>query len=449
MPKIARPESSPKKTPKKPNQEFFLSIFQVCHFQNCLANTELKEKENDCCGPLKTVREITGTIGEVPKSVAILNRAWMKNVPQNWQRLICTEHEMLLTKQFDVAVRRGDICKSTLHKKGVSRVLKDRRRFSLAQSQDILEGDGEYAPYNLPVCKKCQENATTTAKLKLEEKNTEPQPVPDYWPPQPMEIDEPDIHMDESDDTNSLSSESDDSRDSDYEPMDDDNGNKTLPPGKEELSKLLAVHQLEGQLDSRLMTSFKRSDPSRKRKLVEYTATGIQGVLKTVTPIKESQLELFEEVVESRKVPKKISPADTFMPPDVRDKILYCNSTPVKSEKLKAKAELAAKYPCKFLAKFNRPRKKIPSDNNVYWKEKYTPYGHKEARIHFKMNGFGMAPVLRKEIRRYRVKKEVVVAIYKFVNSSEITKRTAFGGKSLVSEFLFLLIYANAYAFLC
>ena len=430
----------------------YLSIFQVCDFHGCLKkfdignNLSKKEGAVVCAGQTVVVEDLTGLVDGIPELNALLNRGWLHDTTKNRKRTICQQHRDFFTKEYFKHLRNHERCLCPCDHKGSKRNQKKIVKLNYEISSQCLAKGLPYTAFLFPVCANCL--------LHIEEKLKESGGGGGRGNPASMDIDpeppEPGPSWRSSGSSassSSSSSDEDDNRDRNYSPSeDDDNDHDDSKDGLAALNNFYQQTKKKTKVKSRLMMSYVKSDPSRKRKLQRAVADGIDSILCAISPYKQSRFELYQATVQSQRVEKKISNVPV-MPKDVMDVIDYHNFVKDRDEKIRAIATLLPRHSHAFLKLFNSPQDKaqLPNDDEVssdseddqmelddvncgrFWDPPLTYARFRAADIHRRYTGYGMAPITKKIIRRPRIKTDVVRAIYNFVTSSAIMQRTAFG----------------------
>ena len=425
-------------------------------------------------------------IEKYPEDDVILSRGNMKSTPANKEKTICENHRKALGEKFERTFNiRKMTCASLNH--GFVKVLSRKPcRVTMQASKVVIEAGGSYAPFHLPVCDRhlTQINAYRKAEDRQEEwesdainqdegqpsfeKPNDPKPMNEYGQFREQSTMEGDFdatlneddqlrqenaieeeleasldELDLADQSFSSDSTHSDPHDKDYDPKEGSSTSRSLPPNVVALNNLLIESSMTERLKAQLQMDYIKADESRKRHLQRIVAAALVSTLRAITPNKKNQLELMKDVIKKKKIEMaldEIQEEQGFMPSIIKDFMIYYNSTEDRNERLKCIAILSQYYTYAELKRYNPPRRNSQADTSesegeenvrkaetLFWKYPLTKYFFHKARLHFKLNGHGIAPVLKKQRIVHRIKPEVVEAIYSFITSNEITKAVAFG----------------------
>ena len=428
---------------------------------------------------MKAISQCDGNIDGVPEADVLLNRAWLPITTANRRKLICNEHRELLTKYFASKLMKGQRkCLYSGHDLNNPRQQKDVRKVTYAQSQHELRTNKAYAPFKLATCKTCSDaiNALKTAPMKAKVvKEPKPQPSASLASSDPVleieaqpSVDLPDVpepmdcqpstskqmplsstQKSDISDSQSLPSQKDDpNKDPDFEPQDDDEDAHAIQtPSIQTMNLLLEQEGMKSRAEHRLLKDFDESDESRQNKLKNIMADHIVAGLKALTPKELSRVQLWQSILKSGKVEQRLK--KKIMPEPVKNAIAYLKKYNAPDDWTRIIASLVELgYGWKDLRQWNNPNQgptsegaenSVASDDDddqqeqshEYWPTRLTKTKFTNGKQHYLLNGHAMCPVSKLHVTRRRVKDEILTEIYRYVMSNEITKRVAFGAKSV------------------
>ena len=352
---------------------------------------------------------------------------------------ICQNHKDLLGKRFTKITKT---CFWPTHKKTWGTVRP--QRVEREESFYFYEKYGIFLPFMSKVCKFCMEEFN----LKLTEKNFDKD---DYPTPksvvgldlgqrdEPMPIDDDDYVPDAGD----IIHDPDDNGDTVQE-MDSET-DCSKPEALLNLLKSTNI-QLEPQFMRGLKKSYGRSGNTKQWQVQKLISAGFASVLHSVTPVKADDTQMYKDVLESNYVEKfligKPMPSE-----DLVASIREYNHAPTDSARLQIYSRLAVRFGFKKLSKYNSPLGHQtdyddidelgdeeetetldydPNDIGVCWCPMITKHFHQKAIKHFYKNNYSTAPVVEKEVCRWRVMESVVEEITTFV-MDHCTESLAYG----------------------
>ena len=464
----------------------------MCSFSHCLDDLACndiidREHETKCSGALATVGEFTGVFEGIPEIEVILNRAWLQNTPRNRNKTICHEHYRLLTAKFNWLMRYYSMCQYSGHNvDNTARQQPDIRKLNYHDSQYELRHNKVYAPFGLATCKTCidsifdQKSAPLKPKPKAKAKpmavtsssvvtvepvppdiSSPPDPFPlDHVPPdpatqlQPQPSNESSIQPIQgisasqstavSDMTDSqglsLGSQGSSVIDPSWTPTEQ---TSEANPGMAKMNELLEEFGMNSRLDSRLLKDFDSSDNSRKNKLENAAVDIIDLGLQIMTPDPNNQVKIWQSVLKKHKMEKRLRKTGVkVMSDSIKGAILYLRQWNSSDDWTRMIANLYGQgYRLKDLVIFNNPngynsKDTTPFDPDIidYWPQELTQTKFSNGQHHYLLNGHSYLPPIKPEITRTRIPDEVMREFYKYVMSNEITKRTAWGRKTVKSD---------------
>ena len=398
-----------------------------------------------CAGKVVLVSECVEVILEdcdgLSQADIIQNHAWLREVEGSMGRLICPAHIKFLTTSFKTVNKSGTKCMYINHDSSFSRSQKRIRNLDFTSSMHQLELGNAYAPYDLPLCTKCHDFLTAKEDKKNPPKMevTEEPPMPGSQGDQETEFAQSSEPMDHEPSQSTVqssqqstatnqSSESfiptDNSQDKDYNVMEDIAALaiQQTYPGIAKLNELLNYEGMKQRMEYRMANPFGELGPKRQGQLMEVLSDTIVAACQVISPNESWRMELYQATVQSKKVDLKLSDKP-YMIPALRENIIYYNNGWQKDDQTHALSNcygLGLKY--NYVVQFNES-----IDGNPCWTPPINDYKWTNGKVHFLMNGHGMAPVIHKEITRTRISDKVCIDFFEYVNSSEITNRCAYG----------------------
>lgn len=219
---------------------------------------------------------------------------------------------------------------------------------------------------------------------------------------------------------------------SNYDPTQED-PDKQIKALQKAANDLLTAAGKPVEIISLLKKPYEETSERYKNELRNDLLNLVVSSCEALTKEPKNQLALYQDLVKSRKVEEKLSDK-LVMPKDLKDLMISYNNMPDGREKTRLLSFATMKYKFVELNKFNFPRggSNPSAEDKLVWTPTLKRFAYDKADLHNLFHGYAFAPIVKKVIKRSRVKRPVIEAIFDFVAS--ITQKTAFGTISIKDE---------------